>query len=200
MTAVKRRRCVWAEGNPVMRHYHDTEWGVPQRDPRALWEMLMLEGFQAGLAWIVVLRKRDAFRAAFSHFRPQKVAHYRENDVVRLLDNPNIIRSRAKIESTIKGAKIYSEMAARGEDFAEAAKPRRSLRPQQSGEAEREEGSRNQDEHRPHRELEPKDERRKCGEEREQKCAHCGDTATADYRGDAERCAETRQRSRDRDS
>jgi DNA-3-methyladenine glycosylase I len=119
MTAVKRRRCVWAEGSPVMQHYHDTEWGVPQRDPRALWEMLMLEGFQAGLAWIVVLRKRDAFRAAFSGFRPEKVARYREKDVVRLLDNSNIIRSRAKIASTITGAKIYCEMAARGEDFAE---------------------------------------------------------------------------------
>src|SRR5580704_11269045 len=119
MTAVKRRRCVWAEGSPVMQHYHDTEWGVPQRDSRALWEMLMLEGFQAGLAWIVVLRKRDAFRAAFSHFRPEKVARYREKDVARLLGNADIIRSRAKIESTIAGAKIYCEMAARGEDFGE---------------------------------------------------------------------------------
>jgi DNA-3-methyladenine glycosylase I len=119
MTNPKRHRCLWAEGNSVMQHYHDAEWGVVQRDGRALWEMLMLEGFQAGLAWIVVLRKRDAFRAAFSHFRPREVARYSEKDVLRLLDDPNIIRSRAKIEATIRGAKIYCEMAARGEDFGD---------------------------------------------------------------------------------
>jgi DNA-3-methyladenine glycosylase I len=117
MTPIKRHRCHWAEGNPVMQHYHDAEWGVVQHDPRALWEMLMLEGFQAGLAWIVVLRKRDAFRAAFSRFQPQAIARYGEKDIVRLLKNPNIIRSRAKIEATIKGAKIYGEMAEHGEDF-----------------------------------------------------------------------------------
>jgi DNA-3-methyladenine glycosylase I len=100
-----------------MQYYHDAEWGVVQNDARALWEMLMLEGFQAGLAWIIVLRKRDAFRAAFSRFRPQAVARYREHDIARLLDNPNIIRSRAKIEATIEGAKIYCKMAERGEDF-----------------------------------------------------------------------------------
>src|SRR6202044_1904933 len=119
MTTKSKSRCTWAESDPLMRSYHDTEWGIPVRDSRALWEMLMLEGFQAGLAWIVVLRKRDAFRAAFSGFRPEKVARYREKDVVRLLDNSNIIRSRAKIASTITGAKIYCKMAARGEDFAE---------------------------------------------------------------------------------
>jgi DNA-3-methyladenine glycosylase I len=117
MATLKRRRCLWAQSNPAMQHYHDAEWGVVQRDGRALWEMLMLEGFQAGLAWIVVLRKRDAFRAAFSDFRPRKVARYGEKHVLRLLDNPNIIRSRAKIEATIRGAKIYCEMAERGEDF-----------------------------------------------------------------------------------
>lgn len=117
MTTDKHHRCLWAQGNPVMQHYHDTEWGVVQRDARALWEMLMLEGFQAGLAWIVVLRKRDAFRAAFSGFRPRQLARYSEKDVLRLLANPRIIRSRAKIEATIKGAKIYCEMAERGENF-----------------------------------------------------------------------------------
>jgi DNA-3-methyladenine glycosylase I len=117
MTTLKRHRCLWAEGNPVMQRYHDSEWGVVQQDARALWEMLMLEGFQAGLAWIVVLRKREAFRAAFSDFRPREVARYSEKNVLRLLDNPNIIRSRAKIEATIRGAKIYCEMAERGEDF-----------------------------------------------------------------------------------
>jgi DNA-3-methyladenine glycosylase I len=119
MTTRKRYRCLWAEGNPVMQRYHDAEWGVVQQDGRTLWEMLMLEGFQAGLAWIIVLRKRDAFRAAFSNFRPRQVARYREKDVLGLLQNPAIIRSRAKIEATIKGAKIYCDMAERGENFAE---------------------------------------------------------------------------------
>ena len=119
MTSLKRHRCPWAEGSAVMRQYHDAEWGVVQRDARALWEMLMLEGFQAGLAWIIVLRKRAAFRTAFSNFAPRKIARYGEKDVLRLLDNANIIRSRAKIEATIRGAKIYCEMAERGEDFGQ---------------------------------------------------------------------------------
>ena len=102
-----------------MRAYHDEEWGVPERDPRALWEKLMLDGFQAGLAWITVLRKREAFRAAFAGFDPAKVARFDEEDIVRLLGNPGIIRSRAKIAATIGGARIYEEMAARGEDFAD---------------------------------------------------------------------------------
>ena len=70
------RRCKWAEGDPLMRAYHDEEWGVPQHDPRMLWEMLMLEGFQAGLSWITVLKKREAFRAAFAGFEPERVARF----------------------------------------------------------------------------------------------------------------------------
>jgi DNA-3-methyladenine glycosylase I len=112
------RRCLWAESDPLMRTYHDEEWGVPERDARALWEKLMLDGFQAGLAWITVLRKRDAFRKAFSGFQPAKVARFVERDIVRLLGNAGIIRSRAKIEATIVGARIYCDMADRGEDFA----------------------------------------------------------------------------------
>jgi DNA-3-methyladenine glycosylase I len=104
------RRCHWAEGDPLMLDYHDKEWGRPLRDPRALWEMLMLEGFQAGLAWITVLRKREAFRKAFRGFDPAKVARFKEKDIARLLANPEIIRSRAKIEATIAGAKAYDEM------------------------------------------------------------------------------------------
>jgi len=111
-------RCTWAEGDPLMRDYHDAEWGVPQRDPRMLWEMLMLEGFQAGLSWITILRKRDAFRAAFADFDPQKVAAFDEWDIERLLADPGIVRARAKIEATIKGAQIYCDMQERGEDFA----------------------------------------------------------------------------------
>jgi DNA-3-methyladenine glycosylase I len=92
--------------------------GRPEHDARALWEKLMLDGFQAGLAWITVLRKREALRRAFAGFDPQRVARFGERDIARLLDDAGIIRSRAKIEATIGGARIYCEMAARGEDFA----------------------------------------------------------------------------------
>jgi len=98
--------------------YHDEEWGVPLFDSRALWELLMLEGFQAGLAWITVLRKRDAFRKAFRNFDPAKVARYQEGDIARLLDNPGIIRSRAKIDATIHGAQLFLEMKKSGTNFA----------------------------------------------------------------------------------
>jgi len=112
-------RCAWGEGSELMQAYHDEEWGVPEHDPRALWEKLMLDGFQAGLAWITVLRKRDAFRKAFKDFDPDKVAKFKEKDVERLLGDAGIIRSRAKIESTIKGAQIFCEMRDSGEDFAD---------------------------------------------------------------------------------
>jgi DNA-3-methyladenine glycosylase I len=87
--------------------YHDTEWGVPERDPRALWEKLILDGFQAGLSWITILRKRDAFRSAFAGFRPEIVAGWGEQDVVRLLDDAGIVRHRGKIEATIRNARAY---------------------------------------------------------------------------------------------
>jgi DNA-3-methyladenine glycosylase I len=112
-------RCAWAGSDPLMRAYHDEEWGVPERDPRALWEKLMLDGFQAGLAWITVLRKRDAFREGFKGFDPDKVARFKERDIERLLGDAGIIRSRAKIESTIKGAQVFVEMRENGEDFAD---------------------------------------------------------------------------------
>lgn len=113
-----KTRCAWAESDPLLREYHDAEWGVPVRDSRALWELLMLEGFQAGLAWITVLRKRDAFRKAFKGFDPAKVARFGEADIARLLQDPGIIRSRAKIEATIQAARIYLEMRKSGQDFA----------------------------------------------------------------------------------
>ncbi len=103
----------------MMRAYHDEEWGVPERDPRRLWEMLMLEGFQAGLAWIIVLRKREAFRKAFAGFDPKKVARFGKGDIKRLMADAGIIRARAKIEATVLGAQIFSEMEARGESFAD---------------------------------------------------------------------------------
>jgi len=113
------RRCAWAEGDPLMRTYHDEEWGVPQHDSRMLWEMLMLEGFQAGLAWIIVLRKRDAFRTAFAGFDPKKVARFGKRDIKRLMADAGIIRARAKIEATILGAQIFCEMEERGESFSD---------------------------------------------------------------------------------
>jgi DNA-3-methyladenine glycosylase I len=119
-TGAKRtvRRCAWAESDPLYRDYHDNEWGVPQYDGRALWEMLMLEGFQAGLSWITILRKRDAFRKAFKQFDPKRVARFGERDILRLLGDPGIVRSRAKIEATIGGARAYLAMQAAGEDFS----------------------------------------------------------------------------------
>jgi DNA-3-methyladenine glycosylase I len=112
-----RHRCAWAEGDPLMRAYHDEEWCVPQHDSRMLWEMLMLEGFQAGLAWIIILRKREAFRNAFAGFNPKKVARFGAADVERLMADAGIVRARAKIEATIRGAQIFCEMEDRGENF-----------------------------------------------------------------------------------
>jgi DNA-3-methyladenine glycosylase I len=119
MTTQDIQRCNWAKGDALMRAYHDEEWGVPQHDPLMLWEMLMLEGFQAGLAWIIILRKREAFRAAFAAFDPAKVAAFGEDDVARLMADPGIVRAQAKIRATIRGAQIYLEMAERGESFAD---------------------------------------------------------------------------------
>jgi DNA-3-methyladenine glycosylase I len=114
-----QNRCAWAEDDALMRAYHDKEWGVPQRDSRMLWEMLMLEGFQAGLSWITVLKKRPAFRKAFAGFNPRKVAAFGKADITRLMADAGIIRARAKIEATIKGAQIYCEMADAGESFSD---------------------------------------------------------------------------------
>jgi DNA-3-methyladenine glycosylase I len=112
------QRCEWAKSSPMMQHYHDTEWGVPERDPRMLWETLMLEGFQAGLSWEIILRKRNAFREAFAGFDPRIVATFGPGDVERLMGNADIVRARAKIEATIHGARIFNAMVENGEDFA----------------------------------------------------------------------------------
>jgi DNA-3-methyladenine glycosylase I len=101
-----------------MRAYHDSEWGIPIRDSRLLWETLMLEGFQAGLSWQIILRKRDAFRQAFQGFEPARVATFGPRDVERLMGDPGIVRARAKIEATITGARIYLDMQERGEAFS----------------------------------------------------------------------------------
>jgi DNA-3-methyladenine glycosylase I len=111
-------RCSWANGTPLMAAYHDEEWGVPERDSRALWEKLVLDGFQAGLSWLTILRKRDAFRKAFAGFDPHKVAKFTGKDVERLLKDEGIIRSRAKIEAAIGSARLYVAMEKAGEDFS----------------------------------------------------------------------------------
>ncbi len=101
-----------------MQAYHDEEWGVPERDARALWEKLILDGFQAGLSWKTILYKRAAFREAFEGFDPERVARFRPADVDLLLANPGIIRSRAKIEATIGNARAFLDMQEKGEEFA----------------------------------------------------------------------------------
>ncbi len=111
-------RCGWVNpADPLYLAYHDEEWGVPEYDSRALWEKLVLDGFQAGLAWITVLRKRDALRRAFAGFDPQIVARFGEADRARLMADPGIIRSRAKIDSAIRSARLYVDMRDAGEDF-----------------------------------------------------------------------------------
>lgn len=100
-------RCGWCGTEPIYTAYHDHEWGVPERDPRALWEKLILDGFQAGLSWITILKKRENFRAAFEGFRPEVIAQWGEADIGRLLSDPGIVRSRAKIEATIGNARAY---------------------------------------------------------------------------------------------
>jgi len=118
MTAPHDQRCSWAQGDDaLMLRYHDDEWGVPQHDARMLWEMLVLEGFQAGLSWRTVLHKREAFRKAFAGFAPEQVARFGEKQVAKLLADPGIIRSRAKIEAAIEAARIYCRMRESGEDF-----------------------------------------------------------------------------------
>jgi DNA-3-methyladenine glycosylase I len=105
-------RCGWAGSDPLYVAYHDHEWGVPLRDDRALFEMLILEGFQAGLSWITILRKRESFRRAFDGFAPATVAAYDGRKVAGLLADPGIVRNRAKIEGAISSARAYLELMA----------------------------------------------------------------------------------------
>lgn len=100
-------RCDWPGVEPIYVEYHDTEWGVPERDARALWEKLILDGFQAGLSWITILKKRKNFQNAFAGFEPEVIAHWGEDEVTRLLGDPGIVRHRGKIEATIGNAQAY---------------------------------------------------------------------------------------------
>jgi DNA-3-methyladenine glycosylase I len=113
-----KRRCRWCGTDPLYVAYHDLDWGLPERDPRALYEKLVLDGFQAGLAWITILRKREAFREAFEGFRPEIIARYGEADVARLLGDARIVRSRAKIEGAIRSARSVLAMQERGLDLS----------------------------------------------------------------------------------
>lgn len=106
-------RCDWAGPEQIYIDYHDTEWGVPEYDSRALWEKLILDGFQAGLSWITILKKRDNFRAAFAGFDPHVIATWGEDEVMRLLGDPGIIRHRGKIEATIGNARAWCEIEAK---------------------------------------------------------------------------------------
>ncbi|MGJ3231449.1 MAG: DNA-3-methyladenine glycosylase I [Oceanicaulis sp.] len=111
-------RCPWCGTDPVYVAYHDTEWGVPEYDSRALFEKLVLDGFQAGLAWITILKKRENFRAAFDGFDPGRIARYGEADIQRLLGDAGIVRSRAKIEAAITGARIWCDIEESDRNFS----------------------------------------------------------------------------------
>jgi DNA-3-methyladenine glycosylase I len=106
-----RRRCWWATSTPDYVDYHDSEWGMPVRDDRGIFERLSLEAFQSGLSWLTILRKREAFRAAFANFEPDKVAAFGARDVRRLLNDAGIVRNRAKVEATIANARATLELS-----------------------------------------------------------------------------------------
>jgi DNA-3-methyladenine glycosylase I len=107
-------RCPWAGSDPLYVAYHDTEWGVPKTDDRALLEKLVLEGFQSGLSWITILRKRENFRKAFHSFDPARIARYGQKDIERLMQDAGIVRNRLKIEATVDNARAYLQLAETG--------------------------------------------------------------------------------------
>lgn len=105
-----KKRCTWAGSDPLYRDYHDTEWGVPVHDDRQLFEFLILEGAQAGLSWITILKKRTAYRRAFADFHPETVARFDESDQARLLADPGIVRNRLKLSSAVKNARAVLDL------------------------------------------------------------------------------------------
>jgi DNA-3-methyladenine glycosylase I len=117
MTSDTSKRCPWPGTDPLYVAYHDEEWGVPERDDRALYEKLVLDGFQAGLSWITILRKREAFRRAFDDFAPDKIARYSNRKVEALMQDQGIVRNRAKIEGTIASARAWLEIMEYGSGF-----------------------------------------------------------------------------------
>lgn len=110
MTNAKLSRCPWADSDPLYIDYHDKEWGVPVRDDRLLFEFLILEGAQAGLSWITILRKRENYRKAFDGFDPEKVARYNTKKIESLLNDPGIVRNRLKVMAAVQNAKAFLEV------------------------------------------------------------------------------------------
>jgi DNA-3-methyladenine glycosylase I len=111
-------RCPWPKQDPLYIAYHDEEWGVPEYDDRALFEKLILDGFQAGLSWITILRKRENFRKAFDGFEPEKIARYRPAKIEKLMQDAGIVRNRAKIEGAVGSARAYLEIMDKGPGFS----------------------------------------------------------------------------------
>ncbi|HWV42805.1 DNA-3-methyladenine glycosylase I [Pseudorhodoplanes sp.] len=112
-------RCPWPKDDPLYVSYHDNEWGVPEYDDRALFEKLILDGFQAGLSWITILRKRDNFRKAFDDFSPEKIARYTPRKVEKLMQDAGIVRNRLKIEGTVLSARAYLDIMEKGDGFSD---------------------------------------------------------------------------------
>lgn len=112
-------RCPWAGNDPLYQDYHDQEWGVPCRDDQKLFEFLVLESAQAGLAWITILRKREHYRRAFAEFRPEQVASFNRQDIVQLLQNRGIVRNRLKIESAVSNARLFLDIQSKFGSFAD---------------------------------------------------------------------------------
>jgi DNA-3-methyladenine glycosylase I len=112
-------RCPWCGGDAVYTRYHDEEWGVPLRDSQKLFEFIVLDGAQAGLSWLTILKRRDGYRAAFDNFNAEKIARYTDKDIKRLLADQRIIRNKLKIESAIKNAKGYLELEESGASFSD---------------------------------------------------------------------------------
>lgn len=112
-------RCGWAGTDPLYVAYHDDEWGVPVHDDRELFDRLMLEGFQAGLSWITILRKREAFHRAFDGWNPDVIARYGEEDIARLMADPGIVRNRLKVNGAVRNARAYLAIREGGESFSE---------------------------------------------------------------------------------
>ena len=118
MAKAKKIRCNWAESHPLLIEYHDAEWGVPIHDDRMLFEKLILDGMQAGLSWLTILKKRDNFREAFDEFDPEKMARYTKKKQNALMKNEGIIRNRLKIESATTNARAYLELMEKDDGFA----------------------------------------------------------------------------------
>ena len=117
--ADNKPRCGWCGLDPLYVHYHDTEWGVPERDDRALFEKLILDGFQAGLSWITILRKRENFRRAFDGFQPEKIARYTPKKLAALMQDEGIVRNRAKIEGSVLNARGWLEIMEKDGSFSD---------------------------------------------------------------------------------